>query len=151
MAKNSNEDLFVTILETGMQIDQCVQKALKEYEITHAQYNVLRILNGSYPEALCTSDIKERMVVPNSDLTRLMDRLEKKEFILRGICTKNRRKVNILISSKGQELLIDSLPGIKAGLNHFFEDEIDKNEASALTNKIQFIKERLKPNETCEA
>ncbi len=151
MAKNPNEDLIVTILETGMQIDQCVQKALRQYEITHAQYNVLRILNGTYPEALCMSEIKERMIVPNSDLTRLMDRLEKKKLILRGICTKNRRKVNILISSKGQELLIDSFPGIKASLNHFFEEEINKDNASELANKIQSIKEHLKPNESCEA
>lgn len=151
MVRNSNESLLVTILETGMHIDQCVQDALKGFDITHAQYNVLRILNGSYPNALCMSEIKERMIVPNSDLTRLIDRLSKKELVQRGVCTQNRRKVNIMISPKGQEILIESLPAIKAKLNHFFEDEIEEKEAIELCDKINSIKSRLKSKSKCAA
>ena len=55
------------------------------------------------------------------------------------------------ISSKGQELLIEALPAIKANLNHFFEDEIEENEAFELCEKIQSIKANLKTDKKCAA
>jgi len=45
-------------------------------QLTNNQYNVLRILRGSHPAKLACSDIAERMIDRDPDITRLIDRLE---------------------------------------------------------------------------
>ena len=144
MSKNKNELMMVSILEAGLLIDQTVNSVLKAYGITHIQYNVLRILNGAYPEALCMSEIKERLLFPNSDLTRIIDRMEVKELVIRGVCSENRRKVNIFISEKGQDLLNETAPAIKLGLNHFLENEIGDKSATSIKNSMDKIIEKIK-------
>ncbi|MEM7161730.1 MAG: MarR family transcriptional regulator [Bacteroidota bacterium] len=144
MKASTNQSFIVGILETGMLIDQIVQKSLKTHNITHAQYNVLRILNGAFPEALCMKDVKSKMIMPASDLTRLADRLETKKLIIRGECPNNRRKINIMITPKGQELLIESWPEIKLSLNNFFTDSISESQAEDGIQTISAVKDYLK-------
>lgn len=144
MAKDQNELLVVSVLEAGVRIDQTVNRILRPFDITNVQYNVLRILNGAFPDALCMSEIKERLLFPNSDLTRLIDRLEGKKLVLRGVCTENRRKVNIFISEKGQDILNETAPQLKLGLNNFFLKEFSKKKAETLRNEMDKISNILK-------
>ena len=78
---------------------------LKPYDLTIQQYNVLRILRGQKgkPANLCT--IQERMIDKSSNTTRLVDKLIKKGWVKRSICEENRRKVEIIITTKGLEIL----------------------------------------------
>ena len=52
----------------------------KPFGITPQQYNVLRILRGSYPNSMSTSDIKSRMLDKNSDVSRIVDRITLKAW-----------------------------------------------------------------------
>jgi DNA-binding MarR family transcriptional regulator len=85
----------------------------EQYEITEQQYNVLRILRGRYPNSICAGDIKEVMLDKNPDLTRLCDRLVKKELIERQYNEFNRRQVLIRITKTGLDLLKQIDPGMK--------------------------------------
>ena len=64
----------------------------KAFDITHQQYNVLRILRGKYPECVNPTEIKEVMLDKNPDITRLCDRLLTMGLINRAIDKMNRRR-----------------------------------------------------------
>jgi DNA-binding MarR family transcriptional regulator len=74
-------------------------------ELTLHQYNVLRILRGSHPSALPSGEIATRMISRDPDITRLVDRLEKRGLVARIRGRQDRRVVEVAITEKGLELL----------------------------------------------
>ena len=79
-------------------------QVMKGEDLTPAQYNVLRILRGA-PEGLPCGEIGNRMVTRDSDITRLLDRLEKRSLVSRCRESKDRRTVMTRITQAGLELL----------------------------------------------
>jgi DNA-binding MarR family transcriptional regulator len=79
-------------------------QVLKSQDLSSTQYNVLRILRGA-PEGLPCGEIGSRMVTRDSDITRLLDRLEKRSLISRCRESKDRRTVWTRITPEGLELL----------------------------------------------
>jgi DNA-binding MarR family transcriptional regulator len=73
--------------------------------LTANQYNVLRILRGSHPEKLACSGIAERMIDRDPDVTRLIDRLEKRGLVERVRSDRDRRVVEVGITAKGLTVL----------------------------------------------
>ena len=73
---------------------------MKPYDLSGEQYNVLRILRGQKgcPANMCI--IQERMLAKNSNTTRLIDKLLLKDFVTREVCPDNRRKIEVLITTK---------------------------------------------------
>ena len=63
-----------------------VEAKLNEFGLTGTQYNALRILRGAGPEGLPCSEIGERMITHDPDVTRLLNRLEKRGFVKRAAC-----------------------------------------------------------------
>lgn len=80
-------------------------ETLRTVNLTGPQYNVLRILRGSGSEGASVSEISDRMITKDSDVTRLLDRLEARELISRERQTKDRRIVLTYITKKGLALL----------------------------------------------
>ncbi len=76
-------------------------------QLTPAQYNVLRILRGSRPAKLACSDLADRMIALDPDITRLVDRLSKRGFVKRSPGRKDRRVVEVAITDQGLEALRD--------------------------------------------
>jgi DNA-binding MarR family transcriptional regulator len=74
-------------------------------QLTTHQYNVLRILRGSHPARLACSDIAERMIERDPDITRLVDRLEKRGLVKRSRRHQDRRVVEVGITDKGLVLV----------------------------------------------
>ncbi len=77
----------------------------KQYDISSQQFNVLRILRGQKGKPANLATIQERMVHKNSNTTRLIDKLIVKGLVERTICPENRRKVEIIITKNGLDLL----------------------------------------------
>jgi MarR family 2-MHQ and catechol resistance regulon transcriptional repressor len=77
---------------------------LSEYNISIAQFNILRILRGAKDE-LNVNTVKDRMIEKSPNTTRLMDKLLAKELILRRNCSQDRRVVYVEITTKGLKLL----------------------------------------------
>jgi DNA-binding MarR family transcriptional regulator len=77
---------------------------LKTEDLSANQYNVLRILRGS-PGGLPCGEIASRMITRDPDITRLLDRLEKRGLISRSRETKDRRMVMARITPDGLKLL----------------------------------------------
>lgn len=94
----------------------------KSFDITHQQYNVLRILRGMHPNCVNPTEIKEVMLDKNPDITRLCDRLLLMGLIHRNIDKENRRKMKIVITEKGLDLLLEIEPVIKLRMEQLFAD-----------------------------
>lgn len=77
----------------------------KQYGLTHQQYNVLRILRGAGERGLPILDIGERMINRLPDMTRLIDRMEKMNWVARRRCTEDRRVVWVQLTNEGRRLL----------------------------------------------
>ena len=83
-------------------MDNIGNELLKEFNISHQQYNILRILRGAGKE-LTVNSVKERMIQKSPNSTRLMDKLCQKNLIERTRCENDRRIVYIKISREGLE------------------------------------------------
>lgn len=80
-------------------------EVLRVADLTFPQYNVLRILRGAQPEALACGTISQRMLTRDSDLTRLLDRLEARGLVKRVRDLRDRRMVTAAITESGLQLL----------------------------------------------
>ena len=98
------EALFLDLLRTSDMLSRRPAQVLKAEELSSNQYNVLRILRGA-PEGLPCGEIGNRMITRDPDITRLLDRLEKRGLISRSRETKDRRMVMTRITPQGLKLL----------------------------------------------
>ena len=95
----------VTLMRVADHLMQEGEQLIKEYGLTGTQYNVLRILRGAGPEGLACKDIGERMISRDPDMTRLLDRMEKRSLITRERQTEDRRVIKTRITPEGLEIL----------------------------------------------
>ena len=93
------------ILRTAGSLRGFYADLFEKYGITSQQYNVVRILRGAGPQGLPTLEIVNRMIDQAPGITRLLDRLEKKQLIRRERPSDNRRKVICYVTQKGLDLL----------------------------------------------
>jgi DNA-binding MarR family transcriptional regulator len=98
------EVAFLDLLRTCDLLSRGPAQVLKTEDLSATQYNVLRILRGS-PDGLPCGEIASRMITRDPDITRLLDRLEKRRLISRSRETKDRRMVMARITSEGLKLL----------------------------------------------
>lgn len=98
------EASFLDLLRTTDMLSRGLVTVLKTEEVSSTQYNVLRILRGA-PEGLPCGEVANRMITRDPDVTRLLDRLEKRRLISRRRETTDRRTVIARITKEGLELL----------------------------------------------
>jgi DNA-binding MarR family transcriptional regulator len=101
---SAEESAFLELMRTTDMLSRGFAPLLKAEELSSTQYNVLRILRGA-PEGLPCGEIGSRMITRDPDITRLLDRLEKRGLVSRCRETKDRRMVLTRITDKGLELL----------------------------------------------
>ncbi|MDQ6609242.1 MAG: MarR family transcriptional regulator [Bacteroidota bacterium] len=103
--QNAKQKAMINLLFTyGWAIEK-IKTFLSEEDITHQQFNILRILRGAYPEPLSTLQIRERMLDKASDTSRIVDRLILKDLVKKTTCPKDKRLVDVVITDKGLSLL----------------------------------------------
>ena len=99
------DQIFVAFLRASDSLASEGDQLMKANAVTSAQYNVLRILRGAGPEGLPCNTIAERMISRDPDMTRLLDRMEKRALISRERQQEDRRVVKARISDEGLKLL----------------------------------------------
>lgn len=92
------------MLRTTDLLSRAPAQLLKTEELSSTQYNVLRILRGA-PEGLLCGEVAARMISRDPDITRLLDRLEKRGLIARSRQQRDRRMVLARITEDGLALL----------------------------------------------
>ena len=120
---------YFNLLKTSSWIEMQIKEALKPYDLTHSQLNVLSVLVKSHPEPLDAKTIKESIIVASPDVTRLIDRLVIKGFVDRKTCPTNRRKIDISVTENGMEFFFKVHRVARETLNNYFEDQLTEKEA----------------------
>jgi DNA-binding MarR family transcriptional regulator len=100
----TEEAVFLELARTTDLLSRHLTLLLKPEDLSSTQYNVLRILRGA-PEGLPCGEIANRMITRDPDITRLLDRLEKRSLISRSRQSTDRRTVTARITPDGLTLL----------------------------------------------
>jgi DNA-binding MarR family transcriptional regulator len=112
--RSVGEAFILNVIKTADILKGSMDAVLKPFGLTQAQFNILRILKGAEGEGRTCGEISERMVTKVPDVTRLVDRMVKKELARRERCTEDRRVVWIFITEKGLEQVNEVSPLIEA-------------------------------------
>jgi len=129
--KNEKVKAMLNIIYSANWINSKLNTFFKSFDLSHQQFNILRILNGA-DEPLKVQTIKERMVERSPNATRLMDKLCAKELINRIQCPDDRRVVHIIITKKGKELLHD----INKSMNFDLLENLTIDEAKVMNELL---------------
>ena len=135
---NAYQKAAINLIYTLGWLKDRTKSIFETEDITSQQFNILRILRGSFPEPLSTLQIRERMLEKMSDTSRIVDRLITKGLVKKITCKQDRRLVDVIITDKGKKLLErldakqDEIDGVLKNLS-----EQDANILSNLLDKIR--------------
>jgi len=103
--RSREQEAYLSLLRTADALEASVEAKLKEFGLTGTQYNALRILRGAGAEGLPCSEIGERMITRDPDITRLLNRLQKRGLVKRAHAETDRRVIHGKITRTGLKLL----------------------------------------------
>ena len=136
--RNPRQKASVNLIYTFAWLKDKTKTIFDAEDITAQQFNILRILRGSFPQPLSTLKIRERMLEKMSDTSRIVDRLVAKGLVKKITCKNDRRLVDVIIADKGKKLLErldtrqDEIDNVLGNLS-----ERDANILSDLLDKIR--------------
>ncbi len=104
--QNLYQKAWINVVYTGNRLNLLTERTLRPHGISLPQYNILRILRGAKGQPMSLKDIKRRLLDPNPDLSRMIDRMiEPKQWVHRREDPDNRRRLQITITEAGLQLL----------------------------------------------
>ena len=115
-----DQELYVALQRAADRLMQDMQSLLKGHGLSPQRYNVLRILRGAKGRLNCT-EIANRMINHDPDMTRLLDRMETKGWIERARDVNDRRVVLASITGPGLALLAELDEPVKESHKRQFE------------------------------
>ena len=136
--RNDYHKATVNLIYSGRWIINLHNELFNAFDLSIQQYNILRILKGQYPQPITVKLIQERMLDKASDASRIVEVLRKKALIKRDINSKDRRRMDVIITTKGIELL-NSIEQ-KAGLMDSFLSNLDLEEIKLLNILLDKIR-----------
>jgi DNA-binding MarR family transcriptional regulator len=110
------EEAFLSIVRTADKLLRAVDRLVRQHGLTATQYNVLRILRGAGQQGATCREVGERLLNAEPDITRLLDRMEKRGMVSRCREAQDRRFVTVRITPAGLEL-VDALDEPIAGFH----------------------------------
>ena len=127
-----------------------VQAELNEFEISHEQYNILRILRGNREGTYCLRDVQERMLNRTANTTRLVEKLRKRDLLSRRPNPTNRRMVSVRITQAGLDLL-EEMDGPMQELDQRTQAALSSEDAARLTEILERLRDRLEVSGLAES
>lgn len=136
--RNEHQRAFINLIYTYGWLTERTKELFATEDITPQQFNILRILRGSFPQPLSTLQIRERMLDKMSDTSRIVDRLITKGLVKKAVCKADRRLVDVIITDKGKKLL-ERLDQRQDELDNIIGN-INKKEANLLSDLLDRIR-----------
>lgn len=103
--RNDHHKALINLTFTSGWLAAHQEEFFKGFGITASQFNILRILRGQEGKSISGAEIKERMLERNSDISRLLDRLARKDLIQRSQCPNDKRATDVSITKAGLAVL----------------------------------------------
>ncbi|MFN4285785.1 MAG: MarR family winged helix-turn-helix transcriptional regulator [Lacibacter sp.] len=139
--RNDVHKAGLNILYTAWWLKTLMSRELKQYGLTHEQYNVLRILKGKHPQAMCVKDIAGRLIEKSSNVPRIIDRLVVKKLVKRSTDPADKRHTVMTLTPAGINLLEQSTRSINAAFDHYIHME------PAQARQLNRLLEQFRQNE----
>ena len=136
--RNPYHKATVNLIYSGRWIINMHNELFNDFGLTIQQYNVLRILKGQYPRALTVKLIQLRMLDKASDASRVVEGLRKKGLVQRELNSEDRRRVDVIITQKGIQLL-SSIEKKSEEMDRFLSN-LNKEEIKVLNNLLDKIR-----------
>jgi DNA-binding MarR family transcriptional regulator len=134
---NPQTKAIVNLNFTASWLSGVQAEMLKPYGISIQQYNILRILKGMHPKPATVKILIERMIDKNSNASRLVDKLLAKGLLERNTCSRDRRRVDVMITEAGLMMVCEVSKGLKKN-KIFMNLTIDEaNMLSDLLDKLR--------------
>ena len=133
-------EVFLNLMRTADVLLRGQEAILKLAGLSPTQYNVLRILRGAGEQGLCCREVGERMIARDPDITRLVDRLERRGFLTRNRDSRDRRVITVRITPAGQKVLKD-LDGPMTEYNRKLLSHMDKGDLRKLVELLEAARE----------
>jgi DNA-binding MarR family transcriptional regulator len=99
------QEAFLSVLRTNSVLENTAERFFRDYRLSIATYNVLRILRTATKDGMTCSQVGDEMVARVPDVTRLVDRLEEAGLVKRGRERDDRRVVRVALTAAGITLV----------------------------------------------
>jgi DNA-binding MarR family transcriptional regulator len=132
------QEVFLTLLWSADRLQWRLNETLRTYGLSPTQYNALRILRGAGKQGLACSEVAERMITRDPDITRLFDRMGKMGLVQRKRASEDRRVVVAQITVQGLALLKKLDPVVQSFLRTLLGHMGTKN-LRALLESLQKV------------
>ena len=136
--KSPQQKAVLNCLYTAWWLKSMFSRDLKQFDLTHEQYNVLRILKGKYPEQMCVRDIASRMMEKSSNVPRIVDRLVAKNWVERTTSTIDKRETVINLTAAGLQVLQDSTDAMETLFGNILH--LNNDEAVELNDLLEKLR-----------
>lgn len=135
--RNEHHKTVVNLIFTHNWVTEQLKQFLENEDLTLQQYNILRILRGS-EKPLSTLQIRERMLDKMSDTSRIVDRLIIKSLAKKTISKRDKRLVDVTLTTKGKKLL-EKLDSTQSFIDGVMQN-ITEQEAKELNNLLDKVR-----------
>lgn len=141
--RSAKEKVFVNVIYTSNWLNYRQAELFKTFDLSMQQFNVLRILRGQYPEAATVNLLIDRMLDKSSNASRIVEKLRVKGLVKRKECKKDRRRVDVVITESGLEMVEKAtarLDEMMEAISPITEDEA--RQLNELLDKLRQIKNK---------
>jgi DNA-binding MarR family transcriptional regulator len=138
--KSPQHKATLNCLYTAWWLKTVLSRELKTFDLTHEQYNVLRILKGKHPEQMCVRDIASRMMEKSSNVPRIVDRLVAKKWVKRTTSTIDKRETVINLTPAGIDILDSSTDKVEQLFSRILT--LNNTEALQLNELLEKLREK---------
>jgi DNA-binding MarR family transcriptional regulator len=128
----------LNVLYTAWWLRTLTNQSLKKHSLTHEQYNVLRILRGRYPQAMCVKDIGSRVIEKSSNVPRIIDRLVAKKMVKRTQGLTDKRETLISLTTQGTGILAAASQGMERAMKESIK--LNGKDAVVLNNLLEMLR-----------
>ncbi|HKQ48282.1 MAG TPA: MarR family transcriptional regulator [Phycisphaerae bacterium] len=106
--ESPEQEAMLNLVRTAARVGAAFEPLFRAQGLCGAHYNVLRILAGEKSggvDGLPVLEVRDRLITPVPDITRLVDKLVRQKLVRRERTEKDRRVVLLRITDRGQKLV----------------------------------------------
>ncbi|MDV4149276.1 MarR family transcriptional regulator [Clostridium sp. AL.422] len=133
-----NLKLVIAMARTYNDLFFQIEKSLQEFQLNSSEFGVLEMLyhKGDQP----VQKVADKILVTSGTITYVINKLEKKELVIRRKCNKDKRIYYVSLTEKGENFIAHIFPKHKEFLNNLFKDLSEEDKRELLENLIKFRK-----------
>lgn len=105
VAETPEQGVFFDLVRVASRLEGELNRVFRPYDLTTATFSILSILERVNPEGLSCGDVAGQLIAEVPDMTRLLDRLERLEYVVRERSSLDRRMVKVRLTERGVEVV----------------------------------------------